>query len=194
MNEHPVWPHVERNQELLRVLSDTVWAMPETCYNEARSTAAHLAELKHQGFDITENLAGIPTAIMGEAGSGGPVIAFLGEYDALSGLSQQADIAEQKPLEDGANGHGCGHNMLGSAAMLAAIAVRDWLRETETPGRVRYYGCPAEEGGSAKTFMVKAGAFDDVDIAITWHPGSIANVMRASSLAAARVDFTFAGP
>ncbi len=193
MNEHPVWPHVEHNQERLRVLSDTVWAMPETCYNEARSTAAHLAELKHQGFDITENLAGIPTAIMGEAGSGGPVIAFLGEYDALSGLSQQADIAEQKPLEDGANGHGCGHNMLGSAAMLAAIAVRDWLRETETPGRVRYYGCPAEEGGSAKTFMVKAGAFDDVDIAITWHPGSIANVMRASSLAAARVDFTFAG-
>lgn len=193
MNEHPIWSHVERNQERLRALSDTVWAMPETCYTETRSAAAHLAELKHQGFRITENLADIPTAIMGEAGQGGPVIAFLGEYDALAGLSQIADLDAQKPLESGANGHGCGHNMLGSAAMLAAIALRDWLAETGRPGRVRYYGCPAEEGGAAKAFMVQAGVFQDVDIAITWHPGSIANVMRASSLAAARVDFTFTG-
>jgi len=130
---------------------------------------------------------------MGEAGKGGPVIAFLGEYDALAGLSQQADLATPCPVEDGANGHGCGHNMLGAAAMLAAVAVKEWLEETGTPGRVRYVGCPAEEGGSAKTFMVREGVFDDVDIAITWHPGAIAQVMRASSLAACRVDFTFSG-
>lgn len=142
---------------------------------------------------MTENAAGIPTALVGEWGEGGPVIAFLGEFDALAGLSQAADVAEPRPLVEGGNGHGCGHNMLGSAAMQAATALRDWMREAGVPGRVRYYGCPAEEGGSAKTFMVKAGLFDDVDIAITWHPAPIPLVMRGSSLAAARVDFTFTG-
>ena len=193
MNQHPIWPHIERHQDRLHELSDRIWSMPETCYGEVRSVAEHVAELNHHGFRVTENLAGIPTAMMGEAGDGGPVIAFLGEYDALAGLSQQADLAEPAPVEDGGNGHGCGHNMLGSAAMLAAVAVKDWLAETGTPGRVRYVGCPAEEGGSAKTFMVRDGVFDDVDIAITWHPGAIAQVMRASSLAACRVDFTFSG-
>lgn len=158
-----------------------------------KSVALHIEELEHQGFDVTQNIADIPTAIVGEWGENGPVIAFLGEYDALAALSQEADLAEPKPLEMGANGHGCGHNMLGSAAMLAATAVRDWLRATGTKARVRYYGCPAEEGGSAKAFMVKEGVFDDVDVAITWHPAAIADVMRASSLAAANVDFTFTG-
>ncbi len=193
MNQHPVWPFVDEHQARFHALSDAVWAVPETCYAEHKSVALHIAELEHQGFAVTRNVADIPTAVMGEWGEGGPVIAFLGEYDALAGLSQAADIAEPEPLHEGANGHGCGHNMLGSAAMLAATAVRDWLRTTGTKGRVRYYGCPAEEGGSAKTFMVKAGAFADVDIAITWHPSSIAQVMRSSSLAAARVDFTFKG-
>ncbi len=193
MNQHPLWKYVEQSQARFHVLSDTVWATPETCYAEKQSVAAHIAELKHQGFKVTENAADIPTAVIGEAGKGGPVIALLGEFDALAGLSQQADVAEQMPLIDGANGHGCGHNMLGSAAMLAAVALRDWLKETGTPGRVRYYGCPAEEGGAAKTFMVKAGVFDDVDIAITWHPHSIPGVIRGSSLANCRVDFTFEG-
>lgn len=193
MNEHPVWSYVHRAQADLHALSNAVWATPETCYAETRSTAAHVAELKRQGFAVTENVAGIPTAVMGEAGEGGPVIAFLGEYDALAGLSQVADLAERKPMEQGANGHGCGHNLLGSAAMLAAIALRDWLHDTGTPGRVRYYGCPAEEGGAGKTFMVRDGAFADVDIAISWHPHSIPAVMLGSSLANARVDFSFTG-
>ncbi len=193
MNQHPVWPYVEKSRDRLHALADRVWGMPEICYQETASVAEHIAELKHQGFAITENLADIPTAVMGEAGQGGPVIAFLGEYDALSGLSQQADIAEPCPVVEGGHGHGCGHNMLGAGAMLAAIAVRDWLAETGTKGRVRYIGCPAEEGGSAKAFMVKAGVFDDVDIAITWHPGAIAQVMRGSSLAAGDLNFTFTG-
>ena len=144
--------------------------MPETCYTEHRSVAEHTAELRRQGFQVTENVAGIPTAVVGEAGAGGPLIAILGEYDALPGLSQEAGVAEHRPLPGNGNGHGCGHNLLGSAAMLAATAVKDWLAETGTPGRVRYYGCPAEEGGAAKAFMVRDGAFRDVDIAITWHP------------------------
>lgn len=193
MNEHPVWSFVERSQDRMRALADAVWATPETCYGETRSAAAHEAELRHQGFRITAQAAGIPTAVIGEAGEGGPVIAFLGEYDALAGLSQQADIAETSPLSPGGNGHGCGHNLLGAAAMLAAVAVRDWLAETGTPGRVRYYGCPAEEGGAGKTFMVRAGLFDDVDIAISWHPHSIPAIMRGSSLSNCRVDFAFTG-
>lgn len=193
MNEHPLWTHVDAATGRFKVLADKVWAVPETCYAEKASVALHLDELKHHGFRTEENVAGIPTAVIGEAGQGGPVIAFLGEYDALAGLSQQADVFEQIPVLSGGNGHGCGHNLLGSAAMLAAVAVKTWLEQTGTPGRVRYYGCPAEEGGAAKTFMVRSGAFDDVDIAITWHPDSIPGVMTGSSLANARVDFTFTG-
>lgn len=193
MNEHAAWSFVEASQDRFRALSDRVWATPETCYAEIRSAAAHLEELTHQGFRVQDGVADIPTAMMGEAGEGGPVIAFLGEFDALAGLSQEADVAVQTPMELGGNGHGCGHNLLGSAAMLAAVAVRDWLAATGTPGRVRYYGCPAEEGGAAKAFMVCEGAFEDVDIAITWHPHALPAVMRGSSLANARVDFTFTG-
>jgi aminobenzoyl-glutamate utilization protein B len=149
--------------------------------------------LEEEGFRITEDLAGIPTAVMGEAGEGGPVIAILGEYDALPGLSQVAGIAEPKELVAGGPGHGCGHNMLGSAALLAATAVKNYLAAAGIKGRVRYYGCPAEEGGAAKVFMVRAGLFEDVDIAITWHPAAINRVDDAISLANTRVDFTFKG-
>ncbi|MEW9922434.1 M20 family metallopeptidase [Marimonas sp. MJW-29] len=193
MNEHQLWAYVDAAKQRFKTLSDRVWETPETCYAETKSAAAHLEELTFQGFRVQENVADIATAVIGEAGSGGPVIAFLGEYDALAGLSQKADVLKQDPLVEGANGHGCGHNLLGSAAMLSAVAVKNWLEETGTPGRVRYYGCPAEEGGAAKTFMVREGAFDDVDIAITWHPGDIPGIVKGSSLANARVDFTFEG-
>ncbi len=130
---------------------------------------------------------------MGEAGEGGPVIAILGEYDALPGLSQEAGVAQHKPLPGAGFGHGCGHNLLGSASMLAATAVKDYLEANGIKGRVRYYGCPAEEGGAAKGFMVRAGAFSDVDVAISWHPSSFAGVNPAASLANTRIDFSFHG-
>jgi aminobenzoyl-glutamate utilization protein B len=192
-NRSDIWLGVDAIKPRFIALSDKVWGMPEVCYTEARSSAEHLAELRHQGFRITENVAGIPTALMGESGEGGPVIAFLGEYDALPGLSQEADVAEPRPLEVGGHGHGCGHNLLGSAALLAATAVKDWLAANKVPGRVRYYGCPAEEGGAAKTFMVRSGAFDDADIAITWHPHSFWEVVVTPSLANTRADFIFTG-
>ena len=192
-NRSDIWRDVDAIKPRFIELSDKVWAMPEVCYTEARSAAEHLAELRHQGFRITENIAEIPTALMGEWGEGGPVIAFLGEYDALPGLSQEAGVAEPRPLEAGGHGHGCGHNLLGSAALLAATAVKDWLAANKVPGRVRYYGCPAEEGGAAKAFMVRSGAFDDVDIAITWHPSSFWEVVVTPSLANTRADFTFTG-
>ncbi|GJD50339.1 p-aminobenzoyl-glutamate hydrolase subunit B [Methylobacterium crusticola] len=192
-NRNALWRHVDAHTDRLVALSDRVWGMPEVCYTEARSAAEHGAELRHQGFRVTEGLAGIPTALVGEAGEGGPVIAFLGEYDALPGLSQEAGVAEHRPVEAGGHGHGCGHNLLGSAALLAATAVKDWLAETGLPGRVRYYGCPAEEGGAAKAFMVREGAFADADAAISWHPSSFWEVTPPLSLANTRADFVFAG-
>jgi len=192
-NRNDVWRAVDRHKDRLIALSDRVWGTPEVCYTEERSCAEHVAELHHQGFRVSEQVAGIPTAVMGEAGEGGPVIAILGEYDALPGLSQEAGAAEHRPIEAGGHGHGCGHNLLGSAALLAATAIKDWLAENNLPGRVRYYGCPAEEGGAAKAFMVRAGAFDDADIAITWHPASFWEVAPPISLANTRADFIFAG-
>src|SRR5215468_2277865 len=192
-NSERIWQLVDARKDAYEALSDRVWGTPEICYTEYRSMAEHRAMLAEEGFRITENLAGIPTAIMGEAGEGGPVIAILGEYDALPGLSQVAGIAEPKELVPGGHGHGCGHNMLGSAALLAATAVKTYLAEQGIKGRVRYYGCPAEEGGAAKVFLVRAGHFADVDIAITWHPAAINRVDDAISLANTRIDFSFAG-
>lgn len=188
-----VFDFIDRKTEVFCELADRVWATPETCYMETQSAAAHREMLEAQGFRITDNVAGIPTALIGEAGEGGPVIAFLGEYDALAGLSQAAGVSHVEPLTAGANGHGCGHNLLGSGSLLAATALKDWLEKTGTPGRVRYYGCPAEEGGAAKAFMVREGAFKDVDIAISWHPSNFAGVQRETSLANCRIDFVFKG-
>ncbi|WP_118135250.1 M20 family metallopeptidase [Oceanicella sp. SM1341] len=192
-NSEPVWEHVEAHRADFIALADRVWGMPETLYAEYRSCAEHTEMLRAKGFRVTEEVAGLPTAVMGEAGEGGPVIAILGEYDALPGLSQVAGIDEPRPLVEDGPGHGCGHNLLGSAALLAATALKDWLAETGTPGRVRYIGCPAEEGGAAKAFMVRDGVFADVDAAITWHPASMTRVAEAESLANTRIDFTFTG-
>jgi aminobenzoyl-glutamate utilization protein B len=192
-NTEKIWQLVDARKDAYEALSDRVWEIPEICYTEYKSVAEHRAMLEEEGFRITENLAGIPTAIMGEAGEGGPVIAILGEYDALPGLSQVAGIAEPKEVVPGGHGHGCGHNMLGSAALLAATAVKNHLAAQGIKGRVRYYGCPAEEGGAAKVFMVRAGLFEDVDVAITWHPAAINRVDDAMSLANTRIDFTFKG-
>ncbi|MCO4054477.1 MAG: amidohydrolase [Bosea sp.] len=192
-NRNTLWREVDTLRPRFVELSDRVWGMPEVCYTEARSCAEHTAELKAQGFRVTERVAGIPTAVVGEAGEGGPVIAIMGEYDALPGLSQEAGVAEHRPIEPNGHGHGCGHNLLGSAALLAAAALKNWLEATGTPGRVRYYGCPAEEGGAAKAFMVRAGAFNDADIAISWHPHSFWEVTPPLSLANTRADFIFTG-
>ena len=192
-NTETIWRLVEAKQAAFVDLSDRIWEIPELNFQEAQSARAHAEMLKTQGFRVSENLAGMPTALMGEAGEGGPVIAILGEFDALPGLSQQAGIAEHAPLPGNGPGHGCGHNLLGAGAMLAATAVKDWLAEQGIQGRVRYYGCPAEEGGAAKTFMVRDGLFDDVDIAISWHPAAFAGVSDAYSLAILQVDYAFIG-
>lgn len=184
--------HVDAAAQAAITLSDAVWDTPELCYEETRSCALHTAMLHEQGFVVIPHLAGIATAVMGESGHGGPIIAFLGEYDALPGLAAQAGICH--PIAtDNANGHACGHNLLGAASLLAATAIRRWLAANRLPGRVRYYGCPAEEGGAGKGFMVRAGAFNGVDAAISWHPTAFCGVLPPTSLANMRLDFTFAG-
>ncbi|WP_177176658.1 M20 family metallopeptidase [Faunimonas pinastri] len=192
-NSAEIWDLVEAKREQFFELSDRVWDTPELNYQEKRSMAEHRSMLEREGFRITEGLAGLPTAIMGEAGDEGPVIAILGEYDALPGLSQEAGVAEHRPVEDGGNGHGCGHNLLGAGSLMAATAVKDFLAAHGIKGRVRYYGCPAEEGGSAKGFMVRDGVFDDVDVAISWHPAPFAGVNNPISLACNELSFHFTG-
>lgn len=178
-------------------LSDAVWDLAELRYQEHGAVAAQIALLENEGFRITRNIAGIPTAFMAEAGhdsggGNGPLIGLLGEYDALSGLGQAAGVTERRPTGQ-ANGQGCGHNLLGAGSVLAAIAVKDYLTAHKLPGRVRYYGCPAEEGGSGKTFMARAGLFADLDAAICWHPGNFLGVMSVNSLANIQAYFRFQG-
>ena len=132
---------------------------------------------------VKKGIAGEDTAFIAEYGSGKPVIALLGEYDALSGLSQKADEPSHCPLQEGGDGHGCGHNLLGTASLAAAVALKEYMAEKNLPGTIRYYGCPAEENAGGKAFLVRDGAFADCDIAITWHPGWMNQVTPSGSLA-----------
>ncbi|WP_027574544.1 amidohydrolase [Bradyrhizobium sp. WSM1743] len=192
-NSDAIWDIADQKAPAFHKLSDDVWEKPELNYQEFAASAAHANMLRAQGFRVETNVAGLPTAVMGEAGEGGPVIAILGEFDALPDLSQEAGVAVHKPITSGGSGHGCGHNMLGAAALLAAAAVKDWLAANGQKGRVRYYGCPAEENGSGKGFMVRAGVFSDVDVAICWHPADFTGVFKPQSLACVEIEFTFHG-
>ncbi|RMC62470.1 M20 family metallopeptidase [Sinorhizobium meliloti] len=174
-------------------LSDRIWETPELAFEEHCSVAEQIAILEREGFRITKNVAGIPTAFVAEYGQGGPVIAILGEYDALPELSQVSGALRQEAAIQGASGHGCGHNLLGAGSALAAAALKEGLAAEGIPGIIRYYGCPAEENGGGKTYMVRAGLFDDVDVAFCWHPHVINEVSSSTSLAEIQVYFRFRG-
>ncbi|TIM28872.1 MAG: amidohydrolase [Mesorhizobium sp.] len=174
-------------------LSDRIWATPELAFQEHRSVAEQSAILEREGFRITTNVGGIPSAFMAEYGRGGPVIGILGEYDALPELSQISGTVRQEFATRGAAGHGCGHNLLGAGSALAAAALKEALATEGIAGTVRYYGCPAEENGGGKTYMARAGLFDDLDVAFCWHPHVVNEVSTASSLAEIQVYFRFHG-
>jgi aminobenzoyl-glutamate utilization protein B len=169
-----------------------IWGFAELGYQEAKSSALLQSELKAAGFEVTSGVAGIPTAFVASWGSGPPVVAFIGEFDALPGLSQDA-VPERQPLAEGGPGHGCGHHLLGTASAAAAIATREWLAAGRKPGTVRYYGTPAEEGGSGKVYMLRAGLFRDVDAAIAWHPSDRNEVNAGTTLANIGAKFRFRG-
>jgi aminobenzoyl-glutamate utilization protein B len=161
---------IEAKRQAYADIALQIWRSPELGFLEEKSSALLQEKLSEAGFAVKKGVADIPTAFVASYGSGKPVIAFIGEFDALPGLSQEA-VPERKPVATGAPGHGCGHNLLGTAAMAAAIAVKDWLVSGAHAGTIRFYGTPAEEGGGAKVYMVRAGLFDDVDVAVSWHPG-----------------------
>lgn len=193
MNKTEAFQYLDSQQDFLFHTSDSIWDNPETDYHEEKSSAILKNALTEAGFTVQSGLAGIPTAFSGSYGSGKPVIGFLGEFDALSGLSQEAGITEKKPIAEGGNGHGCGHNLLGTGSLAAAIAVKKYLEASGKPGTVIFFGCPAEEGGSGKAFMAKAGVFDGVDIALSWHPNNLNSVWSFSTLANVRVHYSFKG-
>lgn len=174
-------------------LSDRIWAIPELAFEEHRSVAEHIAMLEREGFRITPNVGGIPTAFVAEFGEGSPVIGILGEYDALPDLAQVSGATEPISSAAGGAGHGCGHNLLGSGSALAAVALRDALAAEGIEGKVRYYGCPAEENLGGKAYMARAGAFDDLDAAFCWHPGVVNEVVTKSTNAAIGARFSFSG-
>lgn len=193
MDKQKLYQIIEEKAPVLTGLSDKIWEYAELSMLEYKSTAAYLQVLKEEGFSVEENLCGIPTAFSGSFGSGKPVIGILGEYDALSGLSQQPGIAEHRPLVEGGCGQGCGHNLLGAGALGAAIAVKQAIEAGELTGTVIFYGCPGEEGCAGKAFMARDGMFRDLDAAITWHPGDTNEIMVGSNAACIQMEYSFTG-
>ena len=173
-------------------VASQIWSFAELGYEEQRSVALLQSELTSAGFSIRTGVAGEPTGFIASWGSGKPVIAIVGEFDALPGLSQ-AVSATRKPIADGAPGHACGHNLFGTASTAAAIAVKEWLAANHRAGTIRFYGTPAEEGGAGKVYMVRAGLFNDVDAVVTWHPGDRNDVSPGSTLANISAKFRFHG-
>ena len=173
-------------------LSRQIWEIAEIGYQETKSSALLSDELKRAGFRVETGLANMPTSFTATWGQGKPVIAILGEFDALPGLSQDT-VPEKKPITPGGNGHGCGHNTFGVAAAHAAITVKRLMEERKLAGTIRYYGTPAEEGGGGKIHMIRAGLFKDVDAAITWHPWDINAASNQNWLATVAGRFRFSG-
>lgn len=174
-------------------MSRRIWEFAEVGYKEANSSSLLKAELRAAGFQIQENVAEIPTAFVATFGQGKPVIGILGEYDALPGLSQVAFIAEKRARVTGGPGHGCGHNLFGVASAFAAITLKEYMTEKKISGTIKFYGTPAEEGGSGKVFMARAGVFSDLDVALAWHPGDANSASLKSTLANVTAKFRFYG-
>jgi len=184
---------IEEKKNLILDTSDKIWEFAELPYAETKSAALLCDVLKKEGFTVTEGVAEIPTAFTATFGSGKPVIGFLGEFDALDILSQEAGNPVKSPVKEGTPGHGCGHNALGAGALGAAIALKEYLVNNNKPGTVIYFGCAAEEGAGAKQFMARAGLFDDVDFVYTWHPATKTEVQSLRTVAIMGANFEFSG-
>jgi aminobenzoyl-glutamate utilization protein B len=182
---------MDKKSEAYGAIAQNIWEFAEMGYLEEMSSSLLQKTLSDEGFTIKKGVAGIPTAFVAEYGSGAPIIAILGEYDALPGLSQKA--VPEKSSAGKEAGHGCGHHLFGTASAAAAIAVKDWMTAGNTKGTIRFYGCPAEEGGSGKVYMVRDGLFNDVDIALHWHPGAENEANAGAALANKSAKFRFYG-
>jgi len=187
-----VLDHVAAHADRFGVISRQIWETPELGFHETKSSTLLQQELRANGFDVKSGVANMATAFTASFGSGKPVIVVMGEFDALPGLSQK-DEPTQSPVVAGAPGHGCGHNLLGSASALAAVAIKEEMQARGLKGTLRYYGTPAEEGGGGKIYMIHAGLFRDVDAVLAWHPSDSNDVNLHSSLANNGGRFRFYG-
>jgi aminobenzoyl-glutamate utilization protein B len=183
---------IDRRAADLAGLSDRIWAYAEIALREHRSAAALADYAEQQGFRVRRGVAGLPTAFTATYGEGHPVIGVMGEYDALPGLSQQA-LPEKAPLEEGAAGHGCGHNLFGAASLGAAIAIKEQIATGRLKGTVVFFGTPAEEDVGGKTYMVREGLFRDVDAVLAWHPSDETQADMTSSQAMVDLAVEFRG-
>jgi len=187
-----VFAAIDAAEPTTAAIAHDIWQWAEVGYQEKQSSARLQRELSDAGFEVKAGLAGMPTAFVASSGSGSPTIALLAEFDALPGLSQAA-VPDRQPLVEGGAGHGCGHHLFGAGSVAAAVALRGWMQEAQIAGTLRVYGTPAEEGGSGKVYLTRDGYFDDVDIALHWHPSDRNRTYASPTLANKSAEFRFTG-
>jgi len=192
MSKDEVESFLDGQADHLSDIAMQIWDLAELGYMETRSSALLADELEAHGFTVERGVAGIPTAFTATFGSGSPVIGIIGEFDALPGINQDR-VAARQPIEGKIAGHACGHHLFGTASTAAALAAAEWLERTGNRGTVRMYGTPAEEGGSGKVYMVRAGLFDDADVVLQWHAGDRNSASPGSNLAVKSAKFRFHG-
>ncbi len=183
---------IDSRYEDYKKIALQIWNYAEVGYKEKKSSALLQQTLQANGFTVQSGVAEMPTAFVASYGSGKPVIAILAEFDALPGLSQEAN-PEKKPITGIDAGHGCGHHLFGTASVAAGIELKKLIESKKLSGTVRVYGCPAEEGGSGKVYLVRAGLFNDVDVAVHWHPSDANSITMTSALANTSAKFRFYG-
>ena len=191
-SQNSVNQSIKKHQSTFENVAMDIWDLAEVGYQEYKSAEILIDSLKKNGFKITTGVADIPTAFIAEYSNGGPIIGILGEYDALPGVMQTASPFKET-RSDRIAGHACGHHMFGAASAWAAVTIKEWIEKTNTPGTIRFYGTPAEEGGSGKVYMVREGLFEDVDVALHWHPGSVNHANPRTSNSNKSAKFTFNG-
>jgi len=191
-SQNSVNQSIKKHQSTFENVAMDIWDLAEVGYQEYKSAEILINVLTKNGFKITTGVADIPTAFIAEYSNGGPVIGILGEYDALPGVMQTASPFKETRA-DRIAGHACGHHMFGAASAWAAVTIKEWIEKTNTPGTIRFYGTPAEEGGSGKVYMVREGLFKDVDVALHWHPGSVNHANPRTSNSNKSAKFTFNG-
>ena len=184
--------YINQNQKQYEDIAMKIWELAEVGYREYESSKLLIDSLKGHGFEITEGVADIPTAFIAEYGTGYPTVAILGEFDALPGVSQSSSPYRENGSNEDA-GHACGHHLFGAGSAWSAVAVKDWMKNNNINGTIRFYGTPAEEGGSGKVYMARSGLFDDVDIVLHWHPGSVNHARPRTSNANKSVKIKYKG-
>ena len=191
--ERPTDAYLAQTRDRWNAVAKRVWDAPETAFGEKRSSAALAEALKQEGFKVVRGAGEGETAFVATAGSGSPVVALLAEYDALPGLSQAAGQAKKSAVVPNGAGHGCGHNLLGTASVAAAVAANRERQARKLPGTIQLFGTPAEEAGNGKEFMIRDGAFKTTDVVLAWHPDDRNRIANRTRLAVTTVDVQFFG-